>query len=424
MPPLAFHDSRTGRWARLGSPRRRQVAMYVCGPTVYAPTHVGHARTYLYFDIVRRYFAATGVAVRHLMNLTDVEDKITLRARELGVSPRTLARQEERRFFADMDALGVLRPTYAPRASDFVGAMVEHARRLARTGRVHRLGDAWFYRPPERTRARNFAVATELERHRVLEPRGTPVPPLDLREFLVWRRQEPPEPSWEGPWGRGVPGWHLECYAMADRYLGIPIDLQGGGQDLIFPHHYAQNEIAFALRGTPFSRTFLHTGFVLRDGRKMSKSVGNLVDLGPTVRRWGPNALRWYLLGVPRTEALNWETRGIARAAHEVDRVDRALSAAVAPGGGGGLPVRRLRTLAAHVEAAIASELGTDRAFGAMRTLVEELDRLPQARVARGDRGEARRLLARIGALTGLGWGALPAASRRRKPGTDRRPAG
>ena len=399
--PISYRDTRTERTTRLGI-GRRPVTMYVCGPTVYAPAHVGHGRTYLYFDLVRRYFAATGVPVRHAMNITDVEDKITHRARALRIPPMVLSRREERRFFADLDALGVLRPTYAPRASDFVADMVRFARRLDRTGRVHRVGDAWFYRPPENTRRRNFAVATELERHRVREDPEVAVPPLDLREFTVWRRQEPPAPSWMSPWGPGVPGWHLECYAMAERYLGVPADLQGGGQDLIFPHHYAQNEIAFALRGSPFARGFLHTGFVLKDGKKLSKSTGNLVDLGPAVRRWGPSALRWYLLGTPRTRPVNWETAAMARAARELASVRRTLQRSVAAGAGGSVRAERFRRLAAGVEADLAVELGADRALGRIHRFAQALDRAAASRAQRGDRPAAALALRRIEALTGL----------------------
>ncbi|MCL4308819.1 MAG: class I tRNA ligase family protein [Candidatus Thermoplasmatota archaeon] len=398
---LAFRDTRTGRTVDLGS-RRAPVTMYVCGPTVYAPSHVGHGRTYLYFDLVRRYFAETGVPVLHLMNITDVEDKINVRARELRTSPVALARREERRFFRDLDALGVLRPTYAPRASDFVGEMVRYARRLERTGRVHRLGDSWFYRPPASTLRRNFAIAQELGRHQVREAPDAPIPPLDLREFVVWRRQLPPRPSWMSPWGPGVPGWHLECYSMAAHHLRVPVDLQGGGQDLIFPHHYAQNEIAFALTHGPFARGFLHTGFVLRNGHKMSKSVGNLVDLGPSIERWGPDALRWYLLGTPRQRPINWDDRQVRRAREEFRRVRDTFSASMEGGAGGTVSARCVVSLACGVERAIGHELGAERAFRQMREFAEAIARTARGRIVSGERQAAGWAYRRIEALTGL----------------------
>ncbi len=398
---LAFRDTRTGRTVNLG-PARAPITMYVCGPTVYGPTHVGHGRTYLYFDLVRRYFAETGTPVLHLMNITDVEDKIDQRARELRISPIALARREERRFFADVDALKILRPTYTPRASDFVGAMVRQARRLERTGRVHRLGDAWFYRPPRSTLRRNFSIARELGRHLVREAPDAPIPPLDLREFLVWRHQEPPRPSWMSPWGPGAPGWHLECYAMADRLLGVPVDLQGGGQDLIFPHHYAQNEISFALSHGPFARGFLHTGFVLRNGHKMSKSVGNLVDLGASIERWGPDALRWYLLGSPRPRPINWEDRDVRRAREEFRRVRSAFSASMEPGTGGTISARRVVALAHRVERAIGHELGSERAFRHMKEFAQRIDRTARGKIASGERAQAGWAYRRMETLTGL----------------------
>ncbi len=398
---LAFRDTRTGRTVNLGS-TGAPVTMYVCGPTVYAPAHVGHGRTYLYFDLVRRYFAETGVPVLHLMNITDVEDKVDQRARELRTSPVRLARREELRFFTDLDSLGVLRPTYAPRASDFVGEMVRYARRLEKTGRVHRLGDSWFYRPPASTLNRNFAVAKELGRHQVREAPGAPVSPLDLREFLVWRRQTPPRPSWMSPWGPGVPGWHLECYAMAAHYLGIPVGLQGGGQDLIFPHHYAQNEIAFALAHRPFARGFLHTGFVLSNGSKMSKSVGNLVGLGPAIRRWGASALRWYLLGTPRHRPLNWDERDVRRAKESFGRVRAAFSGSLRLGTGGVVRAREVVALARDVERAIGRGLGAERAFGRMAEFAERIERSGRGCIVAGDRQKAGWAYRRVEALTGL----------------------
>ncbi|MGI0140689.1 MAG: class I tRNA ligase family protein [Thermoplasmata archaeon] len=398
---LTYRDTRTDRVMHLGR-RGRSISMYVCGPTVYAPAHVGHARTYLYFDLVRRYFAATGVGVRHLMNITDVEDKIDQRARQLHLRPEVLSLREERRFFSDLDRLRVLRPTVAPRASDFVHDMIGFARRLERTGRVHRVGESWFYRPPDSTARRNFRVARELDRHRVAEPRIGSRPVLDLREFLVWKRQDPPRRSWRSPWGAGVPGWHLECYAMAERYFGVPIDLQGGGPDLVFPHHYAQNEIAFALRGTPFARGFLHTGFVLRDGSKMSKSVGNLVELGPALDRWGPSALRWYLLSTPRRRTVDWHDRDASESRSQFDRVRRSVRSIVAPGASGSLRAREVERLGLSMQQAIALELGAERAFALLRRFAERAEGAANGRIARGERTRANLAFRRIEALTGL----------------------
>ena len=325
--PLRVRDTLSGRVEPLRRRPGRAFGMYVCGPTVYAPAHVGHARTYLYFDVVRRSLRADGVSVRHVMNITDVEDKIDRKAASLGISWRTLARREEAGFLRDLDVLGILRPTVRPRASDFIPRMVRLAARLEKTGRIRRQGDAWYYHPPDRPREENFPVSAELAQHAVPEP-GHPFPTDESAagEFMVWQRQEPPLPSWKGPWGPGMPGWHLECYAMADEYLGVPVDLHGGGLDLIYPHHHAENEIALALDGQPFSRRFLHTAFVLQAGAKMSKSTGNLVLLREALTEGGPGGLRWYLLGPRYSQRLEWDRRAFTAAIEEQVRVRRSIA--------------------------------------------------------------------------------------------------
>lgn len=395
-----YRDTLSGRWVRL-APRGRPLTMYVCGPTVYAPAHVGHGRTFLYFDMVRRYLADERIPVRHLMNITDVEDKIDQRARELRMRPLTLARREEARFFRDLDRLNILRPTYAPRASDFVPAMVRYARRLERTGRVRPLGDGWFFRPSRRRGRTNFAVARELDRHLVAESPGADGPQLDPRAFLVWRRQTPPKLSFRSPWGPGVPGWHLECYAMAAHYLGIPVDLQGGGQDLIFPHHFAQNEVALTLLGHPFARGFLHTGFVLRDGTKMSKSVGNLVDLTDALREFGPSAVRWHLMGAPRARSIDWNPREVARGRAALDEVREILAQVIEPGVGT-TPASELEALVEAMKRAIGDDLRVDRAFHRLAAWAQRVGRRPQPRLRRGERSLALKAVARIERLSGL----------------------
>lgn len=401
--PFRYLDTLTERSVTLRA-RGRPLTMYVCGPTVYAPTHVGHARTYLYFDLVRRYFEDDGVPLRHLMNITDVEDKIDQRARELGQSPRELARREERRFFRDLDRLNIRPPHYTPRASEFVPAMVRFAGQLARTGRVRPLGTGWFFRPPKRTGHRNFTVARELDRHMVREPADGELPSLDPRDFLVWRRQTQPGLSFQSPWGPGVPGWHLECYAMARRHLGVPVDLQGGGQDLIFPHHYAQNEVALALTGQPFARGFLHTGFVLRDGNKMSKSVGNLVDLADAVEQYGAFPLRWYLLGAPRSESIDWNPREVGQARRRYLEVRETLHAVNGPSIGS-TPAAELESLADAVKREIGDDLSVHRAYQRVEGWARRNRRRGRVGLQRGDQSRGRRAIRRIERLTGLALG-------------------
>jgi cysteinyl-tRNA synthetase len=400
---LLLRDTLSGRAKAVHRRSGHPVGIYVCGPTVYDGAHVGHAHTYLFFDLVRRHFEAEGIPVRHVMNVTNFEDKIDARAAELRLSWQSLALREEAGFLRDLRHLRILAPHYRPRASDFVPQMTEVARRMARTGRVHRQGDEWLYSPPPRPRGVNFATAADLAAHAVPEA-GHPFPVGEgaAGEFMVWKLQEPPRPSWPGPWGRGTPGWHLECYAMARDLLGLPVDIHGGGTDLIFPHHYAENEVALALRHRPFARIFVHPGLVLWEGTKMSKSRGNLVPLRRALDDLGPDALRWYLLGRPLSDRFHWTTEGAERAAAEWGRIQRTLRQWLRPGTGGRVGSLRAREVAAEVRWDLAADLATDRVFDHLRAWVVAIEGDPSGHVPPGERTASRTALRDIELRTGL----------------------
>jgi len=400
---LRVRDTLSGHPVAVRPARGRPVELYVCGPTVYDTAHVGHARTYLYFDVLRRTLEADGAPVRHVMNITDFEDKIDRRAAELGTSWRDLARREERAFVADLNSLDVRLPHARPRASDYVARMGQVARRLERTGRVRRVGDEWIYTAPERPARENFASSLELARHAVREP-GRPFPTSSqgAREFMVWRLQEPPLASFPGPWGRGIPGWHLECFAMAEDLLRLPVDVHGGGRDLIYPHHYAENEVALTLDRVPFSRAFLHTAFVTQDGAKMSKSSGNLIPIRTAVGAVGAGALRWHVLARPYAERLEWRSEELAASAAEYELLRRTLTRALQPGAGGRLTARAVRAVADGVRNDLAANLATDRAIARLRAFGTRLYDSASGRAARGERGNIRSALRSIESRLGL----------------------
>ncbi len=402
---LLLRDTLSGRVRPVTHRPARPVGLYVCGPTVYDGAHVGHARTYLVFDLIRRQLEAEGVPVLHVMNVTNFEDKIDARAAELGLTWRTLAMREEASFLRDLRTLRILSPRFRPRASDYVPQMTEVARKLARTGRVHRQGDEWLYTPPRRPAGVNFPTGAELAAHAVDEPgHPFPVDEQSAGEFLVWKLQEPPRPSWEGPWGRGTPGWHLECYAMAHQLIGMPVDVHGGGRDLIFPHHYAENEVALALDRKPFARLFVHPALVLWAGSKMSKSRGNLVPLRTALREVGPDALRWYLLSAPTTERFDWSSTGLHRAAAEWRRIRRTVRFWLRPGVGGHIGALRAVEVAAAVRRDLAADLATDRVFDHLRAFAAQIDADPSGHVPTGDRKAARAAIQDIERRTGLAF--------------------
>ena len=401
--PLRLEDTRSGERRTVRPRPGRPVTLYVCGPTVYDVAHVGHARTYLFFDLVRRFLESEGARVRHVMNVTDFEDKIDHRAAQLGLTWRALARREERGFFRDMDSFGILPPHRRPRASEFVPQILRVAEALTRTGRVRREGDVWIYSPPDREPGENFPTDTELARHAVSEP-AHPFPRREgaAGEFVIWKRQEPPLPSWKSRWGRGAPGWHLECYAMARQLLGLPVDIHGGGLDLIYPHHHAENEMALALHGTPFARLFVHTAFVLQNGAKMSKSTGNLVPLRKALRASSVGGLRWYLLSAPYGVRLEWVPERLAAAQVEYRALRSGVGRWLAPGAGGSLGARLAKELSENVRRDLAEGLASDRAIEHLREFSARLARDPSGRVASGEAPAARQALRAIELRTGI----------------------
>jgi cysteinyl-tRNA synthetase len=400
---LVLRDTLSGKQQAARRRPGRPLSMYVCGPTVYDAAHVGHARTYLFFDVVRRFLEGEGIPVRHVMNVTDIEDKIEARAVQLGLPWRTLARREERGFFRDLAAANILAPHQRPRATEFIPEMIRVVRRLERTGRVRREGDEWIYSPPPRRPHENFPTDRQLATHAVNEP-GHPFPEREgvAGEFMVWKRQDPPKASWRSPWGRGIPGWHLECYAMAKRFLGIPVDLHGGGLDLIYPHHYAENEVALQLRGTAFARIFLHTGFVLIGGGKMSKSTGNLIPLRTALEDVGAGALRWYLLSTPYSQRLDWDPVELHRAAEGFAVVRRAVRSWLGPSAQGRGTAASIRRLSGGVRTDLARGLSADRAFARLRSWAEGVEKRPNDGVSAGERTAARQEFRSIEERTGL----------------------
>ena len=401
--PLRLEDTRSGERRTVRPRPGRPVTLYVCGPTVYDAAHVGHARPYLFFDVVRRFLAAEGTPVHHVMNVTDFEDKIDHRAAELGLTWRALARREEAGFFRDMDAFGILPPSARPRASAFVPEIVRVVEALERTGRVRREGDLWIYSPPDRPLGENFPNDSELARHAVVEP-DHPFPRREgaVGEFVVWKRQDPPLPSWKSRWGPGTPGWHLECYAMARKLLDLPVDVHGGGLDLIYPHHHAENETALALDRKPFARLFVHTAFVLQGGAKMSKSTGNLISLRTALARSSLGGLRWYLLSTPYQVRLQWNPRALEIADREYRDLRRHLARWLSPGAGGALGAAPVRGLAEAARRDLEEGLATHRVIARLRELSAQLARDPSERVASGERSAAREAVRAVEEWTGI----------------------
>jgi len=298
-----------------------KVAMYVCGITAYDLCHIGHARSAVVFDVLARHLHHLGYDVTFVRNFTDVDDKIIRRANAEGVPSGEIATRYIEAFYEDMDRLGIMRPSAEPRATEYIAAMAELAARLVDSGHAYRTpsGDVYF-------RVRSFAGYGKLSGRDLEDMRaGARVTPGEEKEdpldFALWKASKPGEPFWDSPFGPGRPGWHLECSVMSEKLLGLPIDIHGGGQDLIFPHH--ENEIAQteAATGKNFCRYWVHNGFVRINAEKMSKSLGNFVTIRDIYAHYLPEVLRFFLVSAHYRSPLDYSDHALDEAEKGLHRI-------------------------------------------------------------------------------------------------------
>ncbi len=366
-----------------------EVRMYVCGVTPYDLCHIGHARSAIVFDVIRRYLRFRGYHVTFIKNYTDVDDRIIRKANEEGVAASVISERYIAQYRSDMASIGVQPADVEPKATEHIPQMVALIERLITRGVAYVLdGDVYY----EVRRFPHYGKLSgknldELESGARVDVDERKRDPLD---FALWKASKPGEPSWPSPWGPGRPGWHIECSAMSMKYLGETFDLHGGGEDLIFPHH--ENEIAQSegATGRPFVRCWVHNGFVNLNSEKMSKSLGNTLWIKDMVRRHDPEALRLYFLGTHYRHPLEFVDERIAESlkalgrlrglAEEADRI--AAKGTPAPGPDGGL----FDEIAAHrarFEAAMDDDFNAPQALG----VLFDLARLLQGARAQADDG-------------------------------------
>jgi cysteinyl-tRNA synthetase len=299
-----------------------KVSIYVCGPTVQSEPHIGHGRYAVAFDIIRRYLTWRGYEVTYVSNITDIEDKIIAAAAEAGESVETLAASMGERFARSFEHLGVLEPDVEPKATEHIPEMLELIGKLIDRGLAYeRDGDVYFsVRTLEQYGKLSGRRPEELRSGYRIEVDPSKEDPLD---FALWKAAKPGEPSWPSPWGHGRPGWHIECSAMASKYLGEGFDIHGGGLDLVFPHH--ENEVAQSegASGSTFARCWLHNGMVNLGGEKMSKSEGRIVDLESVIEAHGGRPLRMLFARAHYRSPIEYSDELLADAAEALDRLDR-----------------------------------------------------------------------------------------------------
>lgn len=357
------------------------VRMYVCGVTVYDRPHIGNIRSAVGFDVVRRWLQASGLRVTFVRNITDIDDKMIRRAVENGETVRALAERMTALMYADYDAVGILRPTHDPRATDFIPQMVEIVQLLEGKQLAYRAGNGDV----------NFSVRSlpgygklsgkSLDQLRAGERVAVMEDKQDPLDFVLWKGAKPAEPAdakWDSPFGSGRPGWHIECSAMAHSILGQPIDIHGGGTDLIFPHHeneIAQSEGAF---DTPLARYWMHNGFLNIDGEKMSKSLGNFFSLPQVLEHYDPQTVRFFLVRGHYRSELGWSDKHLDDARAGLRRLYTALDFA----GATDTTIDWADPHAARFKAAMDNDFGTPDAVAVLFDLAAEINRTKSAGLA------------------------------------------
>jgi L-cysteine:1D-myo-inositol 2-amino-2-deoxy-alpha-D-glucopyranoside ligase len=350
------------------------VTMYVCGVTPYDTTHLGHAFCYVSFDVLNRYLRSLGHRVKYIQNITDIDNDILRRAKELGEDWKELGDRNVAIHQKSLRDLNVLEPDHWARATEEMPMIVEITRTLEQRGHAYESGGNVY-----------FSVKTDPDYGRLSGlNRGDMLPKLDETgdlvadphkrdplDFILWMAAKPGEPTWESPWGPGRPGWHIECSAMSMRYLGEQLDIHGGGGDLVYPHHeseIAQSECFTGRR--PFARFWMHVGMLRMDGEKMSKSLGNMAFVGKLIEEGhSPQAIRLYLLSVHYRGILDYRLADLRSMQTVVDTLRTALSAA---GGASGTPLESA-AIVGRFRTAMDDDLDTPRAIAAARELADAI---------------------------------------------------
>jgi cysteinyl-tRNA synthetase len=370
-----------------------EVKMYVCGINPYADAHIGHAMSYIVFDVVRRYLEFRGYKVKHVENVTDIEDNIIATADRLGISVRELTEKYTVRYLEDMDALNILRPHIIPRATEEIPKIIEITKGLIDKGYAYAVGGSVYFR------VRNKPDYGKLSRRNLdsmmagarIEPGEGKEHPMD---FALWKAAKPGEPSWGSPWGQGRPGWHIECSAMSLKYLGETLDIHGGGQDLIFPHH--ENEIAQSESFTgvkPFVKYWLHNGLVQLSGEKMSKSLGNLITIREALQKYSADAIRIFILSSHYRSPLTYSEEAIEAAERGVERLARVVSRDDPTGGKGeALDVEPYRK---QFDDAMDDDFNTPQALAVLFDLARAINQAADSGISFQDAKEVLLSLAR-----------------------------
>lgn len=324
MAPLKVYNTLTKQKEEFVPLEKNKVRIYVCGPTVYDDIHIGNARAFVAFDVIRRYLEYKGYEVSYVSNITDVDDKTVKRMKQTGISLQQLGEKYSDTYFKDIVELNVKKPDINPRATQHIEEIVNLIQTLIDKGFAYTVDGEVYY---DVSKSEDYGKlsgnkAEALKAGARIEVNRCKKNPAD---FVLWKKTKPKEPSWISPWGKGRPGWHIECSAMSMKYLGETFDIHAGGEDLIFPHH--ENEIAQseAATGKTFAKYWLHNGWLTVNGEKMSKSLGNFITARDAIEKYGPQVVRFFLASVHYRSPIDFSDRGLRQASRNLERLTSSI---------------------------------------------------------------------------------------------------
>ncbi len=374
--------------------QKGKIGMYVCGPTTYDLSHMGHARAYVAFDVIRRYLENIGYDVTYVQNFTDVDDKIIARSKERGIPPLEFAQLYVDEYFKDMDMLGIMRATHHPYASKTIDDMIALVKGLIEKGFAYNVkGNVYFsiYKALDKVGQLTHQSLDEMLDGARVEINPEKDHPKD---FALWKRAKEGEISWDSPWGPGRPGWHIECSTMSMKFIGETLDIHGGGQDLIFPHHESEILQSECFTGKKFCRYWLHNGFVRIDNEKMSKSLGNFFTIREVLKKYSPAVVRFFFLYTHYRQPIDYSGEHLEEAKRSLERiqtaiinVERYLNPEI---GGGEAPnsesniVREAKKARDKFRESMDEDFNTRRAIAAIFELTREINRAVLERINKG----------------------------------------
>ncbi len=406
---MKVYNTMTRKKEELKPINKNRIKMFVCGPTVYDKSHIGHGRTYIAFDVIARYLKYKGYSVFYLQNITDIDDKIIKRANELGVEPLSLAKEFEELYCQDMELLGVTNVNYYARAMEHLNEIINQIQTLLDKGFAYETSTGVYF---DESKLEDFGKLSnrnmeDLNIHRV-NLDNTKRNPGD---FALWKKRDE-EPSWDSPWGKGRPGWHIEDTAITETYFGGQFDIHGGGLDLIFPHHEAEiAQMESATGKKPMVKYWMHTGFLNVSGEKMSKSLGNFITIKELLKEYDPQVFRYFVLSTHYRSPIDFSDDALMQSQNSLKRIHKVMetvnelleSDIADENGNDGKYLKLLEDTREKFLNAMDNDFNTPIALSALFNLIRDINKgINEEKISKKVFEEIKKLLNEFGNILGL----------------------